>query len=329
VAQNDLNPGETLRSARHDEEISRTLLNLDPNSTVSANNLGNAVQSIGDALWAGARLREAIPHYSKALNYFDKASAAGTGQIILNSWVRGSVAHQMAVLGDYSQAAATLATGAPFREQLRRSEPAGSMPLTLVEAIGKTGAADLALERGDLETARHLGHEVLSQLHPLTPARGVQEVQKYVTLFWAADIAGQAEYQLGNYAAGESAEREAIAARKKYLTEAIGDRRDVAMKSTWLTMSLGKQGRLDEAAQVITPIVEFHRGLAAKNHGDRWQPLEFASALYAEALAKPNNRAALLHDAAALVEALPVEMRSVSDVRKWRERIQKAQQGAW
>jgi len=43
---------------------------------------------------------------------------------------------------------------------------------------------------------------------------------------------------------------------------------------------------------------------------------------------EPNKRAALLHEAAALVEALPAEMRPVGDVRKWRERVQKTQQGA-
>ena len=106
------------------------------------------------------------------------------------------------------------------------------------------------------------------------------------------------------------------------------DRRDVAEKATWLAMSLAKQGHLDEALQVIGPVVLFHRELAAKNHGDRWQPLELASALYAEALADPKKRAALLREAAALTDGLAAELRPLGDVRRWRERIQKAQQGA-
>jgi tetratricopeptide (TPR) repeat protein len=328
TAQNDLNPAEALRVARRDEEVSFTLLNLDPNSTVSANNLGNAAQSVGDALWASGQLRQAIPHYSQAIEYFDKASAAGSGQVILNSWVRGGVAHQQAVLGDFSAAGATLATQAPFLTKLRQSEPQGSMPLLLVESISQVGVADTALEHGDFETARRIGHEVLGRMRPLKPTRGVQEVQKFVTIFWIADVTGQAEYQIGNYAAAESAEREAIEARKKYLTEAVGDRRDVAEKSTWLAMSLAKQGRLGEAAQVIGPVVQFHRELAAKSHGDRWQPMELASALYAEALAEPDKRAALLREAAALAQRLPATLQAVHDVQRWRERIQKAQQGA-
>ncbi len=116
--------------------------------------------------------------------------------------------------------------------------------MILADAIGQVGEADTALERGDPEAARRLGHAVIGRLRAVKPTRGVQEVQKYVTLFWAADIAGQAEYRLGNYAAAEAAEREAVDARKRYLTEAIGDRRDIAVKSTWLAMSLAKQGRL-------------------------------------------------------------------------------------
>ena len=327
VAQNDLNPSEMLRTARQDEQISRTLLNLDPNSTVSANNLGSAIQQIGDSLWASGRLRESMPYYAEAIDFFDKASAAGSGQIILNAWVRGGVAHQQAVLGDFPAAAATLARGAPFLSRLRQTEPAGSLPVILADAIGQVGEADTALERGDTDTARRLGEAVIGRLRAVQPTRGVQEVQKYVTLFWAADIAGQAEYQVGNYAAAEAAEREAVDARKKYLTEAIGDRRDVAVKSTWLAMSLAKQGRLQEAAQVIGPIVEFHRGLAAKNHGDRWLPFELAGSLYAQALAEPARRAALLGEAAALLESLSAELRPLRDVRLWRERVQKAQQG--
>jgi tetratricopeptide (TPR) repeat protein len=328
AAQNDLNPAEALRSAQRGEEISTTLMNLDPNSTVSANNLGNAVQTVGDALWASGRLHESMPRYAQAVEYFDRAAAAGTGQIVLNAWVRGGVAHLQAVLGDYAAAAATLAIGTPFLDKLRQTESAGSLPVVLVAAIGRSTEADIDLERGDAETARRLAHEVLTQMRALKPTRGVQEVQKYVTIFWTADVAGQAEYTVGNYGAAEQAEREAVEARKKYLTESIGDRRDVAVKSTWLALALARQGRLDEARKVIAPVVQFERGLAAKNHGERWQPLELAGALYAEALADPSKRAALLREAAALTEDLAPEMRPLKDVRRWREWILKAQQGA-
>jgi hypothetical protein len=73
--------------------------------------------------------------------------------------------------------------------------------------------------------------------------------------------------------------------------------------------------------------VKFQRELAANNHGDRWQPLELAGALYAEALCDPKQRGPLLHEASGLIDALPATLRALQDVRQWRERIEQAQQG--
>jgi AAA+ ATPase superfamily predicted ATPase len=327
VAQNDLNPREALRFAERDEQVSLTLLGLDPKSMVSVNNLGVAHQARGDALWAAGELREAMPFYSQGLDNFAQTTAAGTGPIILYSYIAGQIGHQQAQLGDTAAVAATLASEAPYLAKLRNSEPKGSMAPVIVDAIAKAGAADAALERDDRVTARRIASDVMSQVQAINPGRGLQEVQKYVTLFVAADIAGQAEYQLGNYPAAERDERVAVEARKKYLTEAVTDRRDFAEKSTWLAMALARQGHREEAAQIIAPVVKFHRELSLKNHGDRWQPLELAGALYAEALTDPKKSAALLREAAALVDGLPPSLRALHDVRRWRDRIHLAQQG--
>ncbi len=328
VAQNDLNPVEATKVAQRDEQTSVTLLNLDPNSTVSANNLGGAYQSFGDALWAAGRLREAIPYYQKSLDNFAKATAGGTAQKVLYSFQSTALENPLARLGDSAAAEAALATAAPYLVKLRQSEPKGSLVLVLFESLVKAGEADAALERNDAAAARRTAWDAVNQLQALTPQGGFQEIQTNVSLYLAANVAGHAEYMLGNYPAAEKAERLAVEARKKYLTEAVSDRRDVAEKSTWLAMALARQGRLDEAAQVIDPVVKFHRELAAKNHGDRWQSLELACALYAEALADPKKSAALLHEAAALVDGLPPTFRPLHDVRQWRDRIQQAQRGA-
>ena len=92
-------------------------------------------------------------------------------------------------------------------------------------------------------------------------------------------------------------------------------------------VAIARQGRLEEAAQTIAPVVRFQRELAARNHGDRWQPLELASALYAQALSDPKRSPALLREAALLLAGLAPELHSVYDVRQWRMRIQTAQQG--
>jgi hypothetical protein len=89
-------------------------------------------------------------------------------------------------------------------------------------------------------------------------------------------------------------------------------------------MALAREGRLSEAAQTLAPVVRFQRQLAARNHGDRWQPVELASALYAEALAEPAHAAALLGEAQTLLNGIAPEIRSTPDVRLWRQWVRQA-----
>jgi hypothetical protein len=327
VAQNDLDPAEALRIAQRDVQISVALLNLDPKSIVSINNLGVAHQGLGDALWSAGRLRDAMPYYEKMFQDFTSATSGGAGPIILYSYQASYLSGQQAILGDPAGATATLAAMTPILVKLRKTDPPGSMAPIIVQALQSTGEAEAAYERDDLAAARRIAAETVGQLQAIKPERGIQEVQKYVSLYLASDVAGHAEYLSGNFADAERAERAAVDARQKYLTEAVGDRRDLAEKSMWLSMAIARQGRLDEAAQVIDPVVKFHRELAAKNRGDRWQTLELASALYAKSLTDKNKSAALLREAAALIAGLPPAMQGLHDVRQWRELIGAAERG--
>jgi hypothetical protein len=100
----------------------------------------------------------------------------------------------------------------------------------------------------------------------------------------------------------------------------------VAIKSTWLAMALARENKVAEAAQVIAPVVQFERELAAKNHGDQWVPVELAAALYAQALADKKQSAPLLLEAARLLDGTAVTVRDTRDVRLWRKWIREAQQ---
>ena len=97
--------------------------------------------------------------------------------------------------------------------------------------------------------------------------------------------------------------------------------------ATLLAMALAREGRAADAQHVITPVVKFHRELAARNHGDEFQHVEFASALYAQALADKHARPALLKEADALIAGLPAQMRDLRSVRLWRDRIREELHG--
>ena len=321
VAINDLNPAEALKIAEREAEISRTLMMLDPNNVVSTNNLGVADQGVGDAFWSLGKMREAIPHYFDSLKDFGKSTSGGASFVIIHGYAVAQTASHQAQFGDSSGAAATIASAAPFLADLRRVQPKGSVPVIIGETLMDLPTAFAAFERDDLKGTIRLVEETVRKLNPITPDGGVQENQKYTSLFLAYHLEGRARFRLGDYAGAERAERAAIAARKHTPIEAVADRRDVAELSTWLAMAIARQGRLDEAAQTIAPVVKFHRELAARNHGDQWQNVEFAAALYAQTLTDKPHAAALLREAAAKMDTLPPAMRGMHDVRLWRSFI--------
>ena len=326
VAQDELDAQAALRGARRQEQVELTLLRLDPNNVVNLNNLAVAEGQLGNSLWAAGRLREAVPYFLKQLDYGSRASAGGAIFAINRSAVMAGAATHQAMIGDGGAAAATLAAGAPFLAKLRQSEPPGSMAVVLADATGKDAEAWVAFERDDVLAARRIAADAVSELQAVTSHSGTQELYKYLGLHFAYSVEGRAEYQLGDFAAAERSEVKALEASKAGGGEASDDQRRRAEVSTWIAMAQARQGRPTEAAQTIAPIVKLQRELAAKNHGDQWLPLELAGALYAEALSDSKRGAALLREAAALVDGLAPALRPLHDVRQWRERIRQAQQ---
>ena len=324
VALNDLDPRESQRYALKNVQVSEELLNLDPNSTVAANNLGVARQNVGDSYWYAGQLNEAIPDYLAMLDDFEKAIVGGANQTILYGYQNYVSVDPQARLGRFADAQATADKAPPYLRKLRETEPAGSMVIPIYDSLTKSSAADIAYYRDDYAAARKIAGAAAEELRGIDPKTGFQEIQKFGSLFTASDIAGHAAYLLGDYAAAEAYQREAVDARQKFLTDAVSDRRDIAEKSTWLAMALARQGKFDEAGKVIAPVVKFQRELSAKNRGDRWQPLELAYALYAQALSDKTHGAALLHEAAALLDAAPASIKAMHEYRQWRERIAKA-----
>ncbi|HEX5462331.1 MAG TPA: hypothetical protein VFX20_20360 [Steroidobacteraceae bacterium] len=122
---------------------------------------------------------------------------------------------------------------------------------------------------------------------------------------WWSDIDGPAEYQLGRFAQAESAEHDALKWGKAALTGSIAEQRQMVKDSTWLAMSLVRQGKSKEAAQIIDPVAKFEQGLLERDHGDVWVSYELAAALYAQSLAEPALHGRMLSRSAALLRGLP------------------------
>jgi hypothetical protein len=85
---------------------------------------------------------------------------------------------------------------------------------------------------------------------------------------------------------------------------------------------MSRLGQTAEARGLVYPIVEWQRARFARNHDDARQRLDYASALYALALADSAHRSELLKQAASIIAALPAEMRSLKSSLMWMDRVQ-------
>jgi hypothetical protein len=327
AAQNSLDPQQQLRFGKRDEQTSGIMLALDPNNVTSLNNLGVAHLSVGDAFWALADFPNAMASYRKALDDLGAATSGGSAFVITHAANTLTLAISQARLGDGALAASTLAAEAPYAAKLRAAEPPGSLSPVLVDNIMQTGTSAVAYLLGDLDRARQIAADSITQLQQAKTAGSFQASEVAITAYYGLHTMGRVDYLHGDYAAAERDERQALADRKQWSTDGTQDQRDLAEVSTWLAMSLAKQGKLADALREIAPVVKFQRELSARNHGDVWQPTELAAALYAQALADPAHRSALLKEAAALLDAAAPALKPLREIRQWRERVSEAQHG--
>jgi len=322
IALTDMRPAEAAEFGKRSAAVSLTLIKLDSKNTVSFNNMAVTYAQIGDAHWNAGRLRESFEDYRRSLEAVSHASKAGVS-FVLNNTIFPTVilATRQADLGDAAAATATLALATKETSDLRQSEPNSRVLPVFAQCLLNFGEATLAVWRGDPTSARRAEREVVSSAQGVTPHGPFEDFWKTACITFAVDQAGQAEYMLGDPAATEKSMRQALEMHKHWPTHTDFDRRDEARMATLLAMALAREGRAADAERMITPVVKFHRELAARNHGDEWQHVEFASALYAQALADKRQRPALLKEAAALISGVPTEMRDVHTVRLWRDRI--------
>ena len=328
IALNDMRPTEAADYDKRSAAVSLTLIKLDSKNTVSFNNMGVTYQQIGDAQWSTGHLREALDSYRQSLEAVGHASTAGVTFVLINTLFPTAImATRQADLGDASAATATLASARREAADLHQREPNSRVLPVFGQCLIGFGDGTMALLRGDATSTRRVEREVISSAQGITPHGPFEDFWKTACITFATDLSGQAEYMLGDPAGTEKSMRQALELHKHWPTHNDFDRRDDARMATLLAMALAREGHPADAERVITPVVKFHRELAARNHGDEFQHVELASALYAQALADKRLRPALLKEADALIAGLPVQIRDLRSVRLWRDRIRQELHG--
>jgi len=325
VAANVLDPAEALRFDIQATQTATAMLNLEPKNSLYAYWLSSSDASAGSDLWAAGRLRESIAYYRKALDEIGpRISAGGAYVMVLANGMR-EIVHLQAQLGDAAGAAATLATGEALTSKLRGRGLIDDYIQAFFDSARAAAASDLAYERDAFGAAWHIARDAQAPLQAGRPHGGMQTMMMNVSVSRLSDHEGHAAYALGDFPSAEHAERAALQAAKGFAGDNVGDQRSVAQIATWLSMALAAQGKQEESAQTIGPVVAMYRKLIGKNHGDQWLPLELASALYAQSLTDAQQRAALLREAAQRMDHLMPVIAALHDTRQWRQRIREAQ----
>ena len=324
LAMTELRPSEALTLGRQGEATAQELVTLDPKNTISFNNLASVRMDLGEASWDVGQPRDSLQYYQKAIADMAHAETAGAEFVLNQLFPLSVIAGRQADTGDNAAAEASLSRSAKFVAALRKSEaPSSALPL-FGDCNLHIGQQAGALWRGDLAATRRLGAEIVPQMKAIKPQGGFQEFYKFACIFYPDRLKGEAEYLAGDYAAADKSLNEALEARTHWPMNTDDTRREQVEVSTVLALALAGEGRTAEARQMIEPIVKFHRELAAHNHGDQQQRFELARTLYAQAVIEPPNRLALLREAAALLDAVPAEMRTLHSVALWRQRIRAA-----
>jgi hypothetical protein len=234
------------------------------------------------------------------------------------------LSHQQTFSGDLQGALLTATSAQGLKARLLGRVPAGSIESLSVELPPQFVHAEAAYTRNDFATASRLAGDAAARLRALKPRGQSEALVRAYLLYFFSSVYGRAGYQLGHFAEAEGAQRVALEQRKLLSWadfSVTSSQRSQAEISTWLAMALAREGKLREAAQVIAPVVTFEEGLLARNRGDVWIPFELARALYAQSLAEPARRDALLKRAAALLNGLPLRLQRLHDVRQWRQMI--------
>jgi len=310
------------------EATSLTLHSIDPDSNNFTNNVGISQIQLADALWARGRLQESLAKQLEAVEFLRNTVAGG--DFFIGNYVGFSMsgAVRQAEFGDYNASIRIASLDPSLGKTLRVLEPQGGFSTTTATVLPKIAAAAIAYTKGDIETSYRLAMLNLKELRAVKAKDATQQFTKGLWEHSNALRLGRSAYLTGRYAEAEDALR--FASKTRIAQSDVGpfDTREIGGIVTWLTMTLARQGKTDEALKIAAPFVTKLRAIAAKNHVDVWVPLELASLLYAQAMVDPKQRNALLREAAALVDGLPASVSTLAETRRWRERIQQARNGA-
>jgi hypothetical protein len=309
-----------LANSHKGQDDLRQLTKLDPSNQVAWNNLGAALAGSAEALESLGQMHNASAEFLAST--YAVRSAGRTNAFSLRNEMYGAMrsAGLKAQLGDMTGAAQNLALAEQLRAAaLHDASFHGALPYD-VDCTFDIGRIAVALAQDRFENVRDLA-AIVGAAADERARRGDAGFGPAVCKYFGWYMKGEAEYSLGDYAAAEASARSALAARQLTRQSETEYRRMHADGQVLLARALVREKKEADARQAIAPVVDFLRKQAAEGKEEQTIRADLAESLYAQALAEPDRRAALLQEASALVAALPADMQAMHSVATLRKRI--------
>jgi hypothetical protein len=319
-----MNPAEALVHLRRGRDFSLEIIKLDPSNTIAYNNLSATEDNMNTADWQLGHVRDSFADGLRSHDAAARAARAGSwfvqNSLIPLAWR----ARQQADFGDFNGAQATIAEANASVDKLAIDEATDRKMVTLSKCLLKFIDAGVALAQSDPRRTIAAAKAAQSMADDIEPDAQFQGYERILCTAVTRFDEAEANHDLGNLSEAESVQRHAMAIVEKLPIESDDDRRHRMGASVTLAWILAGEHRTADAAKLLQPAVSFDRELAARNRGDGTQTGELAVAVYVEALTDSKRRAALLREAAGLIDGMPPELRALHSTRRWRERIRAA-----
>ncbi len=324
AAMSQLRPQEAIPYHLRAVAVQQTLVDFDPGNKIAHNNLGSVQWSLAEAYWSTGEIDDSLATFDSALSSIAVSAQGGASLKLAQLRLLAFTSEHYADAGQLAKARALVDESTRHAAALQASEPKDSRVPLNAELMALSARALLAGHEGDPRRAADLSAEGARRAQVIDASEGLGAVWKYALLFNFNGTQARSELALEDYPAAERSARAARAAKERWPIDPQFDRRVQANLSTIVAVALARQGRTAEARAEIDPVVKLHRELAARNHGDEVQRLELAAALYAQALADPQRRAALLRESRALLDGIPATRKKLESVRAWSDLVSRA-----
>jgi len=300
-----------------------TLIRLDPTNTDDRQQLSFWHRVQGLLAWQQGDPRRAIDGRRAAVRTALDTKRPGPAPINIAVSDLFRIAAIEADLGDTKARDAALSEANALLQRIRqeRKADADSIFLGTAEARRAIGEAELHYVNGNQAAAHDAVVEAIDRLSRVKGTNFGVEIALEEVRLKAQVLRAEIEISQRNFeAAAQSAHAGSEVARRNRSGRVV-DKVSGAEPAIYEAIALARLGKATEASRTLSPALALHRDLYRRNHDFEGQRLDFAAALYADALANPAHRTESLDEAARIIRALPASMRALTTVKRWEQLV--------